>query len=101
MFFRQMIGLADHTPFECIGEIAEARLALALVLARGRKNRATELFRTEGGALDLDAILSRYARVHADAPHGIPPELSGRVFPIMARAEARADKRIRDTLRAR
>ena len=101
IFFRQMIGLSDHTPFECIGEIDEARLALALVLARGRKNRATELFRGEGGTLDLGAVLSRYARVHADAPHGIPRELAGRVLPIMARAEANADKRIRDTLRAR
>ena len=31
-WFRQMLGLEDHTPFECIGQIPEARLALEIYL---------------------------------------------------------------------
>ncbi len=28
LWFRQMLGLEDHTPFECVGQVGEARLAL-------------------------------------------------------------------------
>ncbi len=29
-FFHDMVGLGEHTPFECIGQVEESRLALAL-----------------------------------------------------------------------
>lgn len=93
-FFRQMIGLGEHTPFECIGEIDEARLALALVAARGRRCRAVELFRREGGRVDLPAVLDRYASVHTAAPHGIPAPLARELFPIFRAAERSARARI-------
>ena len=35
LWFEQMLGLADHTPFECIGQIDEARLAFELLRRRG------------------------------------------------------------------
>lgn len=28
LWFRQMLGLEEHTPFECVGQVGEARLAL-------------------------------------------------------------------------
>jgi len=96
--FRQMMGLEEHTPFECIGEIDEARLALALCAARGRTSRAVEIFKREGGTLDLDSILARYAVVHEDAPHGIPTELAARVLPVMRAAQVSAQSRIRNAL---
>jgi hypothetical protein len=34
-WFRELFGLAAHSPFECVGSPAEARLALALARARG------------------------------------------------------------------
>ena len=34
-WFRELLGLAEHTPFECVGSAPEARLALALARARG------------------------------------------------------------------
>jgi len=98
LFFRQMIGLAEHTPFECIGEIDEARLALALAAARGRRARAVELFQREGGALDLDSVIERYATVHRSAPHGIPEVVARRVLPLMDQAEVAARARIRALL---
>lgn len=98
LFFRQMIGLAEHTPFECIGEVDEARLALALTAARGRRARAVELFRREGGTLDLASVLDRYATVHRSAPHGIPPGIAHWVLPLMDRAESAARARIRALL---
>lgn len=93
-----MIGLAEHTPFECIGEIDEARLALALTAARGRRARAVELFRREGGRLDLDSVIDRYATVHRSAPHGIPAGVARRVLPLMDQAELTARARIRSLL---
>lgn len=98
LHFRQMIGLGDHTPFECIGEIDEARLALALCAARGRRSRAVEIFLREGGALDLPSILSRYAVVHDEAPNGIPAHLAKSVLPAMKEAERRANERIQGLL---
>lgn len=94
LFFRQMIGLSTHTPFECIGEIDEARLALALCLARGRHARAVELFRREGGSLRLSSVLERYGAVHVSAPHGIPDPLARKVLPLMLGAEQSARERI-------
>lgn len=97
--FRQMIGLGDHPPFECIGEIDEARLALALCAARGRRGRAIDLWKREGGALDLPSVLARYGVVHADAPHGIPASLGASVLPAMREAEQRAHERMQGYLR--
>jgi hypothetical protein len=96
--FRQMMGLGEHTPFECIGEIDEARLALSLCAARGRRSRAVEIFRREGGALDIDGVLARYAVLHDGEAHGIPGDLGARVLPVMREAEAAAQARIRATL---
>jgi hypothetical protein len=96
--FRQMIGLGEHTPFECIGEIDEARLALALCAARGRRSRAVQMFEREGGTLDLPAILARYATVHDDAPHGIPADLAAKVLGAMKQAEHDARQRIEGLL---
>ena len=34
-WFRQLLGLAEHRPFECVGEIPESRLAFALYRSKG------------------------------------------------------------------
>ncbi|MFO0575876.1 MAG: hypothetical protein U1A78_17905 [Polyangia bacterium] len=97
-FFRQMIGLDGHTPFECIGEIDEARLALALCAARGHDARAVRMFQEEGGSLPVSEVLRRYAVVHGEAPHGIPEPLAARVLPLMQAAAADAVTRITSLL---
>jgi hypothetical protein len=97
LFFRQMMGLGEHTPFECIGEIDEARLALSLCAARGRRSRAIEIYRREAPKLNLDAVLARYATVHVGA-HGIPERIGRSVLPAMEAAERSARERIQSTL---
>jgi hypothetical protein len=42
--FREMLGLAEHTPFECVGQVDEARLAFALAQRKGVTGRAMELY---------------------------------------------------------
>jgi hypothetical protein len=94
--FRELAGLAAHTPFECVGEIDESRLALALCAARGRTSRAVRLFQREIGQVDVASVLARYGVVHA--PHGIPDAVASRVLPAMRAAEGRASERIRGLL---
>lgn len=43
IWFRQMLGLEEHTPFECIGQIPEARLALELYLKNNDHPKARQL----------------------------------------------------------
>ncbi|NER30027.1 MAG: hypothetical protein F6J89_21010 [Symploca sp. SIO1C4] len=51
--FRQMLGLSEHTPFECIGEIDESRLAMKKCLEKGLSGKALDIF--------VEEILSDYS----------------------------------------
>ena len=62
LFFRQMLGLESHTPFECIGQIDEARLAFAMARARGITGRAMRHFEQVPG-FDALSALDRYLSV--------------------------------------
>ncbi len=91
-WFRGLMGLGEHTPFECVGEVGETRLALALCAARGRRSRAVRIFQEEVGAVNVEEVLARYGVVHE--PHGIPPEMAGAILPRMREAARTARERI-------
>ncbi len=87
LIFRQMLGLEEHTPFECIGHVEESRLAFALCHRKGLRGQAMTTFVEEVPTVDVDALLTRYLEVHQDG-HGIPAELAQRILPRMqCRAE--------------
>ena len=72
--FREMIGLEEHTPFECIGEIDESRLAMKKCLAKGLSGKALDMFKNEvlvDGSIDWQQIEHKYDQVY-DAEHSIP-----------------------------
>jgi hypothetical protein len=96
--FREMLGLAAHTPFECVGEAGEARLACALASARGRQGLAIDIFRREIGPLDVRALLAHYATVY-DREHRLPDAMARAVLPAMHGASARAQARVRRELK--
>lgn len=75
--YRQMLGLDQHTPFECIGQPDEVRLAFAMARARGLRGRAMA-YLDQVGPLDLEEVASRYLAV-ADE-HRMPPDLGRRVM---------------------
>jgi hypothetical protein len=87
-WFRELLGLADHSPFECVGSPAEARLALALLPARGPllTRLAAEL-----GPLDVAALAGPFLGVGA---HSIPPHLAARVLPLLEEAARAAAARL-------
>ena len=84
--FKQMLGLGDQKPFECIGEIREVQLAFELCRRKGHHGRAIELFEGEfGQAFDISPILKEYAVVYKDE-HSILDDIAGRILAEMENA---------------
>lgn len=96
-FFRDLLGLGAHTPFECIGHIEESRLALALCAARGLLGPCGRALAAELPPLDVPPVLDRYLRVDLDAAR-LPAALAASVAPQMHDAAAAARDRITMTL---
>lgn len=74
--FRQLVGLEDQLPFECIGEAKEAAFYMALCRRRGYRGRALVACQPALDALDEAAILDRYLTVSFDNAN-IPSHLRG------------------------
>lgn len=56
IWFRQLLGLEQHTPFECVGQVDEARIALALYLQHNENAIAQEL--SAQYDFDIDAAIT-------------------------------------------
>ncbi|ELS01267.1 hypothetical protein Xen7305DRAFT_00009700 [Xenococcus sp. PCC 7305] len=72
--FRQMLGLAKHTPFECIGEVDESRLAMKKCLEKGLSGKALNIFKQEilsDHSINWQEIEQKYDRVYI-TEHAIP-----------------------------
>jgi len=91
--YRQMLGLEEHTPFECIGTVGETRLAFALCHRKGLRGEAMETFLDEVPEVELEVALDRYLQIHPQ--HSIPPQIFARVEPLFARGAEAAAARIR------
>ncbi|WP_156391964.1 MULTISPECIES: hypothetical protein [unclassified Nocardioides] len=89
VWFRQLLGLADHTPFECVGGIDETRLAFELCRRRGLRGTAMEMFEREVAPVDVDGLLTRYLGV-GSLGAWCPPALRAPIEAELHRAAARA-----------
>lgn len=72
--FRQMIGLEEHTPFECIGEIDESRLAMKRCLDKGLSGQALDVFKLEvlsDRTIAWEEIERKYTHLY-ETEHNIP-----------------------------
>ena len=94
-WFREMLGLADHTPFECVGSAPEARIALALARAKAggvasgpRMTGYAELV----GPIDVRTVAAPYVTVGAQ--HAMPAHVAAGVMPQLEAAATAAAKRI-------
>src|SRR5215211_6371460 len=94
--FRQMLGLEDHTPFECVGQVDEARLAFELCRRRGLRGQAMEIFEREVPAVDVAEILERRGCVDL-SNSGIPAEIRIRLDPLLLNAQVSVEH-LRHTL---
>jgi hypothetical protein len=90
--YRQMLGLEAHTPFECIGQIDEARLAFELCRRKGMGGAAMRTFVSEvasKGGVDVARIAEKYLAVDASAPT-IPESMRAAVVTQMQDAADQA-----------
>lgn len=89
-WFRQLFGLTEHTPFECVGSAAEARLALALLprpLGQQLARFAAEIGDTS--VAELAAPLLRVGH-----RHGMPRHVALAVLPQLVAAAEAARRRL-------
>jgi hypothetical protein len=93
LWFRQMLGLTEHTPFECIGQIEEARLAFELCRRKGVTGAAMTMYAQFFPSLNIEPIVKRFFTVNADQT-GIPPVFAHKILPQMQRAAMRVSQRI-------
>jgi UDP-N-acetyl-alpha-D-muramoyl-L-alanyl-L-glutamate epimerase len=91
-WFDELLGLAEHSPFECVGSPPEARLALELARRRGVTGPRLDAYATRVGAIDVAALARPYVAVHEQ--HGMPEHVAARVMPQLREAAARAAKRL-------
>ncbi|MBA3397121.1 MAG: hypothetical protein H0T89_31120 [Deltaproteobacteria bacterium] len=89
-WFLELFGLAEHTPFECVGSAPEARLALAL-LPRPLGPRMAKLAEQVGPS-DVAALARPLVGV--GDRHNMPEQVAAGVMPLLVDAAAAARKRL-------
>ncbi|MEM1413907.1 MAG: hypothetical protein AAGH15_03360 [Myxococcota bacterium] len=87
--YRQMLGLEEHTPFECIGQIDEVKLAFELCRRKGLRGRAMDVYAREVAPIDPAPILARTLAVHRES-FAAPEPLAGAVLARMESVAAAA-----------
>jgi hypothetical protein len=91
-WFREMLGLAEHTPFECVGSAPEARLALTVARARGFHGARLAGYADAVGPVDVAALAAPLVQVGTQ--HGMPPHVAAGVMPQLTAAAAAAAARL-------
>ena len=81
LWFRQLLGLEAHTPFECVGQPNEARLAFALCRLKGFEGIAMRDFSDADFDVDYAALYAEYATGDDTRTGNIPPDLWSIVGP--------------------
>jgi hypothetical protein len=88
--FQELLGLGVHTPFECVGSVPEARLALALALANGWTSLARYADRV--GTIDIPTLARPL--VALDPTHGMPAHIAPLILPQLEDAARSAARRL-------
>ncbi len=91
-WFRELLGLAEHSPFECVGSPTEARLAMTLTLAAGGGGPRLAAYARAVGPVDVPATARAYVGI--DEAHGMPPRVADAVMPLLRAAAATAATRL-------
>lgn len=67
--YRQLVGLEDQLPFECIGQASEAALFMRLAENKGWTGCVVDACREAMDGLDLDALAERYTTPDFERPN--------------------------------
>ena len=67
--FQQMLGFSEHTPFECIGQIEECRLAMHICYLKGLRGKAM-CWQEKIPIKDYGSIINAFTKIHPE--NGLP-----------------------------
>jgi hypothetical protein len=96
-YFRDLLGLGAHTPFECVGSVPEARVALAVARERGVLGPRMLALADQIGAVDIAELACPL--VELGTTHGMPDRVASVVMPQLAAAARAAADRLGVTVR--
>ena len=100
--FTQMMGLGSRKPFECVGEIDEARLAFELCHRKGLQGRAMDTYvervQPTLSEPDLARIVNKYTAVYTEDSSHIPGEIWSHLLPVLKQAGEDARKDVKAAL---
>lgn len=82
LFFRELLGLSAHKPFECVGETGETRLAFEVCRGKGFRGRAIDLYAREVACVEPAELAQTYSEI-ASPSASFPPELWRHLSPLM------------------
>ena len=87
MYFTEMIGLGTKKPFECIGEINEAKLAFELCRHKGIQGRAMDIYKEKVlpsmTQVMLSIVIEKYTTVHPLDAALVPGKFRDRLSPLL------------------
>jgi len=95
--FRLMMGAGSRTPFECIGQVDDTRLAFELCRRKGLRGAAIDAYADHVPRLDVEPILRRYFRVDRELTT-IPRHIAAGVLPRMEQMARAAEEHVRGVL---
>ena len=72
-----MLGFGEHTPFECIGQIEESRLALYLCYQKGVRGEAMKWYEYIKSD-NIEQILQKFTRIYAE--NGLPQKYASTLY---------------------
>ena len=102
VFFSQMIGLGIKKPFDCIGEIDEAKLAFELCRRKGLEGHAMEIYKERVQVTltetELARIVDKYTTVYTEDSSHVQPGIWAQLLPILKQAAEDARKNLETVL---
>ena len=76
IWFKQMLGMTDHTPFECIGQVEEVRLAFEICRRKRLGGKMMDCFKKNFNLnkKELKNMIDKYSKIY-DSDIAYPHEL--------------------------
>ncbi len=85
--FQQMLGFGEHTPFECIGQIEECRLALHICYLKGLRGKAM-CWHEKIAMKDYSYIIDKFTKIHPE--NGLPLKFAPHIYVQFEKARTKA-----------
>ena len=96
--FRELVGLEDKKPFECVGQFDEAKLAFVLCQMKGISGQAIETILSDISTEDLDQIVETFTAISAENIL-IPEMIWKKLEPVLLKYQKNARKYVRNILK--